>query len=310
MRNGLLAVFLTVVFIGSSAWAQKEKRAKDAKASKAAKAARVEVDANGDGVVDDAEAQRAAELLMERIAAQVERFRERFDEDGDGKLGAAEQEKLKTRYEASGKQLPASLKGLDANGDWAVTEDEEAAFVQRMVKRYKQTGAKGGKRATAAKQQASKRNLAQDPDTNGDGLIDEEEGSAAVNQRLEMMRAWLPRMKKRAEEQGADKVPAFVSVVDTNGDWELSTAEEEALGALMMTQFQERNELVLKMYDTDGDGKLSGAEKPAAAKAAELFRGMTALIQEQRVMLYGGGKTQGTTKAKAKTKAKKAKAAR
>lgn len=316
MRNWMVAALLVFGLLTAESWAQAEAKKAKAKggrgkaAAKSGKSRWAQIDANGDGVVDDVEAQQAAEQSLERTATQIGTIKERFDENGDGKLDEAEQRKFKSQYESSGKQVPSFMKTLDTNGDWTVSQDEEAAYVGKMVTRFKQGGGARAKKAAETKGQAKdqakdqakvqakgqakaqakqrvKRDLANDPDTNDDGLIDDAEGSAAVNQRLTMLRSWLPRMKEKAEAQGDGKVPPRVAVVDTNGDWAISEGEEEVLATRMMQQFQGRNRVVLKHYDADGDGKLAGAEQTAAVKASTFSQEMTELVQRQRMELYG-----------------------
>ncbi|MEM7445600.1 MAG: EF-hand domain-containing protein [Pseudomonadota bacterium] len=80
------------------------------------RAARFEAaDTNGDGVIDEAEFQAAAEArAMERVAERAGEMFARIDEDGDGQL---------TQDDVSGRE-GRLFEHADENGDGILTEDE------------------------------------------------------------------------------------------------------------------------------------------------------------------------------------------
>jgi len=100
-------------------------------------------DINGDGVVDNEEAKEAAEHLAQSLSTVIDRIRESYDTDGDGRLNDVEMERMKSSLEDKGLRYPKFVERLDTNHDWAVSEDERAAFVTAMTRRFLHNGGQG-----------------------------------------------------------------------------------------------------------------------------------------------------------------------
>lgn len=193
-------------------------------------------DADGDGVVTQAEAQ----------AHNAEMFA-KFDVNGDGKLDQTDRDAMKEqRGERREARKAERFAALDADGNGEVTEAEmQAHHAEKMAERAERHTAMFAKL-----------------DTDKSGGLSQEEMQAG----REMMRGehgerggkWGRRGHdgpggkhgKRGHRGGPGMMMAMA---DTNGDKEISKAEFAAAGQKMFAA-----------ADTDNDGKVTQAERDAA----------------------------------------------
>jgi len=300
--RSLLAMF---VFLALAAQAQRADK-KGGKAHGGGKAAMQQIDANGDGQVDDEEAENFARTRAEHLKKQLETILRKFDANGDGALDADEVAKMKNQLaERGGKDPSRFLKQIDKDGDFKISEEEEANAVQNFVTRARQAGkAKAGKQGARDGKQARTRQVV-DPDTNGDCIIDEQEARIEAERRVEMARKQLERFKQRQAQNAQVKMPWFMAMVDTNKDGELSGEEANAIVEKVMQDFGKRNELILEIFDDNKDGALDDAEQVAAKKALLYMKGIQKLNAERTRKANpkrGNGQAR---KGKAKAKRKK-----
>jgi len=221
-------------------------------------------DANGDGKVDETEANQAAKQRLDMLKKRLEETVKQFDADGDGTLNAQEQAALKNKMAERGgnRGLAATAGMIDTNGDWKLSPEEEAAALKAMAQRLQQgEGARGDMARGPA---------AQDPDTNGDCMIDDTEARVVAERRVDIGRKLIERLRERAAENPDVPYPPMVAELDTDRNLDVSDAEAQAAVQRLMAELQKRNAIVLKYYDGDKDGKLNDTEL-AAAKTAFAF---------------------------------------
>ena len=297
--RSLLAMF---VLLALAAQAQRADK-KGGKARGAGKTAMQQIDANGDGQVDDEEAENFARTRAEHLKKQLETIVRKFDANGDGALDADEAAKMKNQLaERGGKDPSRFLKQIDKDGDFKISEEEETNAVEGFVTRARQAGkAKAGKQGGRDGQQARTRQVV-DPDTNGDCIVDEQEARVEAERRVAMARKQLEMFKQRQAQNPEVKMPRFMAMVDTNKDGELSGEEANAIVEKVMQEFAKRNELILKIFDDNKDGALDDAEQ-AAAKKALLYMKETQRMNAER-MRKTNGQRGGQKAARAKAKAK------
>ncbi len=178
-----------------------------------------------------------------------ERFREKFDADGDGIISEEEREAARAHMQERfgdgglGRKGPGMghnrmLEKFDADGDGTLSEvekEEAHAFFQKR------------------REQFMAERLAKF-DTDGDGELSEEERAAARERGRELRKPGDkgPRPARRHHER--------VKRFDTDGDGVLSEEEKSAAKAFRETRHAE----MVTRFDTDGDGVLSPEEREAA----------------------------------------------
>ncbi len=244
-----------------------------------------QADQNGDGQVDEAEAEQFAQTRLDHIKQGLETLVKKFDANGDGTLDADEQAKMKNEVaERGGRDVNGMLKRFDKDGDFKLSEAEEAEAVKGFVAQAKRGGNEGGQKAG---REGQRRMEPTDPDTNGDGIVDEQEARVEAERRVEMARKQLEMFKQRQAQNPDVKMPGFMALVDPNQDGELSGEEANAIIERVMAEFEQRNELVLKIFDDNKDGLLDAGELVAAKKAFEYQKETQRLTMERFGM--GGG---------------------
>ena len=223
-----------------------------------------QADANGDGQIDEAEAEQFARNRSAQLRKQLDTVVKRFDANGDGALDDDETAKMKNQIaERGGKDPVPGLRMIDKDGDFKISDEEEAAAVKAFVAQAR----KGGK-APAAKQRRPDGHRPQaDPDANSDGIVDEQEARAAAERRLEMIRKQLEAFAERKARDPNAKLPPFMAMFDPNGDGELSGEEANTIVEQQMGEFEVRNALVLKIFDDNKNGVLDDMELVMAKKA-------------------------------------------
>jgi Ca2+-binding EF-hand superfamily protein len=245
-----------------------------------------QADANGDGKVDDAEAEQFAKDRAEKMKEQLATIVKKFDANGDGTLDADEIAKMRNQITERGGHDPTRfIKHFDKNGDFQLSQAEEDAAVQGFVARVRQAGQRGGQRG--GKQQA--RQQPADPDTNGDCIVDEQEARVEAERRVEQVRKQLEALKKRQEKNPNAKLPPFLAQLDKDGNGELSGEEANAIVEQTMKQFEEQNALVLKIFDDNKDGLLDAMEQANAKKAFLYAAEMQKQNAERFRRARGGG---------------------
>jgi hypothetical protein len=219
-------------------------------------------DTNGDGKVDEVEAQQAAKQRLAALKARLDQARQQFDTDGDGQLNAQEQAALKNRMAERGRGGPA-LEGIiamvDKDGDWQLNPEEEAAALQALVQRIQQGEDGRGDPMRGAPPP--------DPDANGDCIIDDTEARLAAEKRVDLGRKLIDRLRERNAGNPNAPYPPMAAELDTDRNLDVSDAEAQAGVARVMAELQKRNAVVLKYFDTDKDGTLGAAELPVAKTA-------------------------------------------
>ncbi len=104
----------------------------------------------------------------------------------------------------------------------------------------------------------------ENPDTNGDMIISEEETQAAV-----------AKMTERLKAAHAERNKRVLEYFDADGDGTLNEAElakAKEAGAKIRGGMEEMRKQALQEFDADGDGKLSEAERAKAREAMEKRR--------------------------------------
>lgn len=93
-------------------------------------------DADGDGLLSDAERQALLEAQARREARMQERLLERFDRDGDGVLSEAELLEMEQRQQARQEEwMQRMAEQFDRDGDGLLDEDERNNAFQTMRER-------------------------------------------------------------------------------------------------------------------------------------------------------------------------------
>jgi len=220
-------------------------------------------DLNGDGKVDQAEAEQGAKQRLEAVKAQLERVRQQFDANGDGALDDGEKAALQNKLAEGGNMRQAKmLAAVDKDGDWKLSAGEEADALKMMTERSLQAG--GGEERG--------RPGPQDPDSNGDCIIDDTEARVAAEHRIDMTRRIVERLAQRAQDNPDMRYPGMLAEIDVDRNYDISDAEAKAAVERQIIELQKRNEIVLKYYDTDQDGELNDTERAAAKTAFEFMK--------------------------------------
>lgn len=229
---------------------------------------RLNPDLNGDGIVDDHEAEQYAKARLEQVKRGLEMLVQRFDTNGDGVLDADEQARMREQIAQRGGRDPlAMIQHIDRDGDFRLSPEEEEAALEALADQAKQQ-----QQRERAEQRAPQ--APPDPDQNGDGIVDEQEARIEAERRVEMARRQLEMFRERQAQNPELQMPAFMAAFDTNRDGELSGAEANAIVAQVMAEFEERNDLVLQIFDDNGDGVLDEAELASLRKASLFQREM------------------------------------
>ena len=92
-------------------------------------------DADGDGVLNDAEREAAREAGKRRMHKKM---LEKFDTDGDGTVSEEEREAARRQFRE--RRHAAILKKFDADGDGSLNEEEKAAVKAAYVERCDTNG--------------------------------------------------------------------------------------------------------------------------------------------------------------------------
>ncbi|MDX9978727.1 MAG: hypothetical protein RBU25_01650 [Lentisphaeria bacterium] len=253
-----------------------------------------EPDLNGDGAVDDDEAAQYGKARLEQVKKSLETMVKRFDANGDGNLDDEEQARMKNQLaeHGGGRDPMAMLKRFDKDGDFRLSADEEGEAQKAFAAQAKQPrGGRDGQpgREGQAGREGQRGPQPPDPDTNGDGIVDEQEARAEAERRVEMARRQLEMFKERQAQNPDVQMPAFMAAVDTNQDGELNGEEANAIVARVMAEFEERNATVLKIFDENGDGVFNEAEMAVLKKAVRYHQEMQRQTM-QRMGVAPGGK--------------------
>ena len=170
-----------------------------------------------------------------------EAAKKRFDTNGDGVLDETERQAAQAAMEAR------ALKRFDADGDGKLSQSERQAMRAAREKR------KGTKQAKADKKsRKGDKKLKEKADTNKDGVIDEQEKAAFM-------------------EEKAQRKQAFLEQYDTDGDGVLSDQERKAAKqergiahhqkmTKRLAALKEKNPELFNKIDTDGNGELDKEE--------------------------------------------------
>lgn len=186
------------------------------------------------------------------FGARRARILARYDANGDGHLGPAERQQLKSDLEARvGHPLAVRFAithrvhvlkrvkwAFDENGDGVLSADERTAMVDAMEARCMRLRAQVVARF----------------DADGDGTLDAGERAAA--------KAALVARVQAARQ-------AILSQYDANGNGVLDDGERLQLRADRIAAWQAKKAQVIAQFDADGDGTLSDAEKLALKQAIQ-----------------------------------------
>ncbi len=211
------------------------------------------------------------------------KVRAKFDANKDGRLGRAEQARLKEamakRRQGSGNQNAdrrERMKRFDKDGDGRLNNKERQAAMKALG------GSASDKRpdGTAAGRARNRGEFMKRFDKNGDGKIDETERKA-------MRTAFAKRNGNgsNSDRPNTDRPGAgFMKRFDKNGDGKLDETERKVARAAFADRQGATDRApsatkpdtgrvskkgLLKKFDTDGDGKLTGGERAAARRAFE-----------------------------------------
>jgi len=129
------------------------------------------------------------------------------------------------------------------------------------------------------------------PDTNGDCLISDAEAKTAARQTVKNLEAFFAQVSARFDTDGdgvlnedeagrinnllaenGRKRPRFLDWIDKNGDWNLSDKEADAAERILISRYNRQNQIVLRRCDKNGDGRLDEAEQAEAQKLLEQMR--------------------------------------
>lgn len=186
------------------------------------------------------------------FSARRARILARYDANGDGQLGPAERQQLKSDLEARvGHPLAVRLAvmhrvhvlkrvkwAFDENGDGVLSADERTALIDAMEARCVRLRAEVVSRF----------------DANGDGTLDASERAAA--------KAALVARVQAARQN-------LLSQYDANGNGVLDNGERMQLRADRIAAWQAKKAQVVAQFDADGDGTLNDAEKLALKHAIQ-----------------------------------------
>ncbi len=203
-------------------------------------------DRNANGRLDWIEADAYRQDLRKRVL-------DRFDTDGDGRLGPAE--RLAANRALQGGELTAPAKGR--RGGSGPPEDAEAP--PALVRRFDRDG--DGKlseeerrlAAEALQQDHHRQRMIEPFDTDGDGELNEEERKARGE-----------HFRQRGERMGALLEEFRLRNFDLDGDGTLNE-EEAAEFTRVQKHMQETMQSVeRRINDWDGDGQVTDEERRAA----------------------------------------------
>ncbi|GAB1406992.1 hypothetical protein MASR1M8_09110 [Thermomonas brevis] len=228
-RTHLLAIAVAAALASTLAIAQT--------ATQSANAPKPRLDANGDGVIDRAE------------AAKFPRLAEKFDQldtNKDGKLDAGERKAFGKGQRKGGKRMGGMHGGgqgmgmmhLDTDGDGRISRAEAQAAASRFAERFDAMDAnkdgyldRSDMQARMAERRAAFFAAA---DANKDGVLSREEFAAHRNARMaERHKAMQPRAQAAGkamptEAERAQRTTAAFDRIDANKDGRISKAEFEA----------------------------------------------------------------------------------
>lgn len=258
-----------------------------------------EPDLNGDGVVDDEEAAQYGKTRLAQVKTSLETMVKRFDANGDGVLDDEEQARMKNQLaeRGGGKDPMAMIKRFDKDGDFRLSAAEEAEAQKAFAAQAKQP--RGGREGKPGREEqpgqpgqpgreGQRGPQFADPDTNGDGIVDEQEARAEAERRVEMARRQLEMFKERKAQNPDVQMPAFMAAADTNQDGELDGEEANAIVARVMAEFEERNATVLKIFDENADGVFNEAEMASLKKAVRYHQEMQRQTMQRMGIAPGG----------------------
>ena len=183
-------------------------------------------DQNGDLIVDEQEAQAAAQARIERARAMLDKVRERADANNDGVVDQAEKDRLEEHTAKRGGRRAGVLHRVDEDGDLEISDAEAETAVAAITERFEKRNERILKRF----------------DENGDGTLDETEVETA-KEAIAEHRAHRQQRGKGKAQQGRDRKGGrrqmrqrMLERFDEDGDGTLSEDEKaamrEALGAL------------------------------------------------------------------------------
>jgi len=250
-------------------------------------------DLNGDGVVDDEEAAQYAKARLAQVKNSLDTMVKRFDANGDGVLDAQEQERMRNQLaeRGGGRDPLAMLRRFDKDGDFRLSAEEEEEALEAFAAQAKQPPRAGREVQPGGEPQRGFQ--PPDPDTNGDGIVDEQEARVEAERRVEMARRQLEMFRERRAQNPDVQLPAFMAAFDTNQDGELNGEEANAIVATVMAEFEERNALVLKLFDENGDGVFDEAELASLRKAARYHQEMQRQTMQRMGIAPGGQERRG-----------------
>lgn len=266
LRKTLLTLSLTAVSVGGLACAGGAPTEEEAMVGEASAALTV-AEESGDVTADAVGAEGATELASSAeesaalpamsddadgvcdFGARRARVMARYDANGDGRLGPAERQQLKSDLEARAGGFAVrfgvlhrvhALKRLrwvfDANNDGSLSSDERVAMMDALEARCERLRA-----AVLARF-----------DANGNGTLEDAERQAA----RDALRARVQALRQQ-----------LLTQYDVNGNGVLEEPEREQLRADRVAAFQARRAEVVAQFDADRDGVLSDAEKRALKDA-------------------------------------------
>lgn len=295
MKRQVLMVLIASLFLGVCMAQQQGGKKKRQGPKGGRKSWFQRADANGDGIIDDTEAEQVAANQLKWMQKRGQALVQQYDANGDKKLDEAELAKARDELEkkGQGKMLDRQLKQfkqLDTDGDWEISPDEEAQATKAIVARTKKLKKQGAKAGANPRQRGNKgaqgggprqaQRLWVNPDTNGDCIIDDTEIRNAAERAVELVRKMLAAQKKRTPGQ-------TMKGIDPNENWELDPDEATTIAEKVVGIYQNQNEAVLKFFDRDEDGVLSESEL-ASAKRAMLFSKELKRTQTQLQMAMRG----------------------
>lgn len=179
MTNKILVAAVLLSLSATAAFAQDTQQRE--------RPARMHLDANGDGVIDRAEAAKHPRLA---------RHFDRLDRNGDGRLDAAERQQWKGKHRGPRHGMRGGPERLDTDGDGRLSREEVAAA---------KTGRHGGNRLLEHFDAI---------DANNDGYIVRSE-----------LRAWHERQRPQREAEMRQRFDERFAAADLNGDGKLSRVE-------------------------------------------------------------------------------------
>lgn len=180
------------------------------------------------------------------LGALRRRVIERYDEDGDGRLGEQERQTLRADLE----DRPALARRLQRDRRRARVMMRRLAWIYDAddSRSLDETERQTMRDDLLARCEARRARVLERFDEDGDGTLDEGEREAA--------RA---AHRARMEERHQRALDEF----DADGDGLLDDEERSAARAALRERMEARREALRAQFDADGDGSLSDAEKAA-----------------------------------------------